>query len=126
MADTGRHDRPRRELMGRADVDQADAAGFQGIDVEQAAADGNGHDGIAAVAENLPSQAEARVFDADAGILIMEQVGQDSEEGNRPGADDDLRRIGMDATRFVDVAAQSPAQIGDALVIVGRQQAVWF
>ena len=56
----------------------------------------------------------------------MEQVGQDSEEGNRPGADDDLRRIGMDATRFVDVAAQSPAQIGDALVIVGRQQAVWF
>ena len=69
----------------------ADAAGFQGIDVEQAAADGDGHDGIAAVAENLPAQAEARVFDADAGIFIVKQIGQDAKKRNRPGTDDDLR-----------------------------------
>lgn len=126
MADAGGHDRPRRELMGRADVDQADAAGFQGIDVEQAAADGDGHDGIAAVAENLPAQAEARVFDADAGIFIVKQIGQDAEKGNRPGTDDDLRRLCMDAARFIDVTAQGPAQVRDALVIIGSQQPVWF
>ena len=56
----------------------------------------------------------------------MKQVSQDAEKGNRPGVDDDLRRLSVDAARFIDVTAQGPAQIRDALVIIGRQQAVWF
>ena len=56
----------------------------------------------------------------------MKQVGQDAEKGNRPGADDDLRRLSVDAARFIDVTAQGPAQIGNPLVVIGRQQAVWL
>ena len=56
----------------------------------------------------------------------LKQIGQDAEKRNRPGTDDNLRRLCMDAARFIDVTAQGPAQIGDALVIIGRQQTVWL
>ena len=45
--------------MGRTDIDQADIASLQFIDLKETVLDRDGNDGIAAVAENLPAQAEA-------------------------------------------------------------------
>ena len=120
MANTGRHDRSRRKLMGRTDIDQADIASLQFIDLKETVLDRDGNDGIAAVAKDFPPQSEPRFFNADAVVFIAQQVRQYAQQRNRAGTDDDLGRRCMNAARFVNIPAQGTAQVRHSLVVIGR------
>ena len=98
--------------MGRTDIDQADIASLQFIDLKETVLDRDGNDGIAAVAKDFPPQSEPRFFNADAVVFIAQQVRQYAQQRNRAGTDDDLGRRCMNAARFVNIPAQARRRSG--------------